>query len=110
MHDASKVKPKNANDRPSTGALSSDQHTAVVRYSENKKLNAWEVSWETVKADGGLEKWLPAGTDDGQNARKSRLYPVLQKRTKADGDRNAGVYAMVVTDRSYAAVVTGGME
>ena len=77
MHDASKVKPKDANDRPSPGALSSDQHTAVFRYSENKGLNAWEVSWETVKADGSLEKWLPAGTDDGQNARKPRLYPIL---------------------------------
>jgi hypothetical protein len=109
VHDASKVKPKDANDRPSPGALSSDQHTAVVRYSENKGLNAWEVSWETVKADGGLEKWLPAGTDDGQNARKPKLYPVLQKRTKADGGRNASVCAMVAPDRSYAAVAAGGV-
>ena len=78
----------------------------MVRYSESKKLNAWEVSWETVKADGGLEKWLP---DDGQlqSARKPRVYPILQRRAREDGDRNASVSAMVVTGRSYAAVAAG---
>jgi hypothetical protein len=101
-HDASKVKPRDKDDRPAPGALSSEQHSAIVKYSENKQLNAWEVSWETVKADGGLEKWFKS--DDGQGTRRPKLFPVLKNDSWDNkGGSSSFLASMMAADKTEAA-------
>ena len=96
------MKPRGKDDRPAPGALSSEQHQAIVRYSENKRLNAWEVSWETVKADGGLEKWFES--DDDKGTRRPKLFPVLKNDSwKNKRGSSSFLASMMAADETEAA-------
>jgi hypothetical protein len=59
--------------------LSSEQHAAIIAYSDEKQKDPTEVSWGAVAADGA-EKWVAKGKEPG--ARQQKLYPILQQRKR----------------------------
>ena len=59
--------------------LSSEQHSTIMAYSDEKQKDPTEVSWGAVAADGA-EKWVAKGKEPG--ARQQKLYPILQQRKR----------------------------
>ena len=103
VHDPDAVTNAGKVDRPAPGALVSEQHAALIRFAEAKQLDATEVSWEAgsgAEADGGVDKWAPPVLMQ----RKPAVYPILQKRAKAESNRSSMMRAIIATDRSYAQV------
>jgi hypothetical protein len=100
IHDPKAVSNDDKDDRPAPGALTSEQHTALIRFAEAKELDATKVSWESVKADGGLDKWAAPPVE---TQRKPQFYPILEKREAAASYRSPLMKA-IVADRSYAEV------
>ena len=63
-------------------ANSSEQHAAIIAYSEEKQKDATEVTWSAVSADGAA-KWIAKGKDMELSAlSKPKLFPILEKRGK----------------------------
>jgi len=82
VHDPGVLDAMDKDERPAPGMLTSDQHSAVVSYAEANSLDASKVSWETVKADGGLGEWLKPKKDS-----MPKVFPVLKPRVKVDAAR-----------------------
>ena len=99
--------PHKHGDRKMDDALSSEQHAAVTCYAESNGKDAWNVSWETVAADGA-EKWIAAGMKQlaaAEGSQRPRVYPVLQQRARMSmSDREGSI------SYSEAAAVAEGSE
>ena len=70
--------------RKEEGAVSSEQHAAIMAYSEEKQKDATEVTWSAVSADGAA-KWIAKGKDmelKASDVSRPKLYPILEKRGK----------------------------
>ena len=75
-HGASILDGRNRGDRPAPGGLTSGQHTtiSIIRYAEGNGKDPFKVSWEEVKADGGLGKWYKKMAMQ----RDRKVFPVLR--------------------------------
>jgi hypothetical protein len=64
-------------------ALSSEQHAAILAYSEEKQKDATEVTWSAVSADGAA-KWIAKAKEMELSAMsRPKVFPILEKRGKS---------------------------
>ena len=76
-HDPEVLDSMDRDERPAPGMLTSDQHSTIVGYAGDNSQDASKVSWEVVRADGGLDKWLKPKKDS-----KPRVYTILKTRSE----------------------------
>jgi hypothetical protein len=72
-------------------SLTSDQWKALRAYATAEHKDRRLVDWEEVQASGGLEKWLPSGTE--QVAPKV-MYPILPRRKQVSSSDDCQLYSI----------------
>ena len=99
-HDASVLDSRSKDDRPAPGGLTSKQHTTIIRYAKGNRKDPSKVSWEEVKADGGLDKRYEKVVIQ----RDRNVFPVLRpsamfsRGRRSDMMSYSGVAAMAANE------------